>query len=96
MHDATNRRLMIAWLVLSAVTLISFAVAPPAAHAALPDAGVTIGVIAVSLIKVRIVLREFMEVRHTPPILTRLTDLWLLVTGVLLVGAYLAGSPLLR
>lgn len=94
MDPGINRRLSIAWLVLSAITLISLALMPPDAHAALPNTTLTISVILVSLVKVRIVLREFMEVRHTPALLARLTDLWLAVTGVALVGAYLVGGAL--
>jgi hypothetical protein len=40
---------------------------------------------------VRIILREFMEVRHAPVLLGRLTDLWVALTGVTLVGGYFAG-----
>jgi hypothetical protein len=94
MPRLNDRRLTIAWLALSAITLISLALMPPHAHAALPNATLTISVILVSLVKVRIVLREFMEVRHTPSFLARLTDLWVIVTGVALVGAYLAGGML--
>jgi hypothetical protein len=94
MHLVNDRRLTIAWLVLSAITLLSLALMPPDAHAALPNATLTISVIVVSLVKVRLVLREFMEVRHTPALLKGLTDLWVVVTGVALVGAYFAGHAL--
>jgi hypothetical protein len=90
----TDKRLFIAWFALSAITLVSLALMPPTAHAALPNATLTISVIVVSLVKVRIVLREFMEVRHAPALLMRLTDLWVVVTAVALIGAYLS-RPLL-
>jgi hypothetical protein len=32
-----------------------------------------------------------MDVRHAPVLLCRLTDLWVVLTGVMLVGGYLAG-----
>ena len=44
-----------------------------------------------ALIKVRIIFREFMEVRHAPLLLCRLTDLWVVLTGVILLGCYLVG-----
>jgi hypothetical protein len=43
-----------------------------------------------ALIKVRIIFREFMEVRHAPVLLCRLTDLWVVLTGATLLGCYLA------
>lgn len=91
MPRTNDRRLAIAWLALSAITLISLALMPPHAHAALPNATLTISVILVSLLKVRIVLREFMEVRHTPRWLAGFTDLWVVVTGVALTAAYFGG-----
>jgi hypothetical protein len=33
-----------------------------------------------------------MEVRHAPVLLGRLTDLWVVLTGAILVGGYLAGT----
>ena len=45
----------------------------------------------IALIKVRVIMREFMEVRHAPPLLCRLTDLWVVSTGVSLLGAYFVG-----
>ena len=38
---------------------------------------VTVAAICLALVKVRIIMREFMEVRHAPPLLRRLTDLWI-------------------
>jgi len=44
------------------------------------------------MITVRIIIREFMEVRHAPVSLGRLTDLWVVLTGAILLGGYLAGA----
>ena len=49
----------------------------------------------IALVKVRIIFREFMEVRHAPVLLGRLTDLWLVVTGVSLLGCYFVGHGVL-
>jgi hypothetical protein len=87
-----DKRLLIVWLVLSAMTIAQLGVGSVDHEAALtPNAGITSGAILMALIKVRIIFRHFMEVRHAPVLLGRLTDLWLVVTGVTLLGCYLAG-----
>jgi hypothetical protein len=48
----------------------------------------------IALVKVRVIMREFMEVRHAPALLCRLTDLWVVLTGVSLLGAYFVGMAL--
>jgi Prokaryotic Cytochrome C oxidase subunit IV len=55
---------------------------------------VTASVMVIALIKVRIIFREFMEVRHAPVLLRRLTDAWVLIIGVCLLGSYFIGSAL--
>jgi hypothetical protein len=88
---------MIVWLALSAITLAQLGVGWSGGRAALtPNAAVTAGAILIALVKVRIILREFMEVRHAPVLLGRLTDLWLVLTGVVLLGAYFAGAAFPR
>ena len=52
---------------------------------------VTSGVIVIALIKVRIIFREFMEVRQAPALLCRLTDAWVLLIGAALFGCYFIG-----
>ena len=47
-----------------------------------------------ALVKVRIIIREFMEVRHAPLLLCRLTDLWVVLIGVCLIGSYFVGSAI--
>jgi hypothetical protein len=53
---------------------------------------VTVSAIVIALIKVRIIFREFMEVRHAPALLCRLTDGWVVLIGVCLLGSYFVGS----
>jgi hypothetical protein len=50
-----------------------------------------VGAVLIALVKVRLILREFMEVRHAPVLLGRLTDLWLALTAVAVLGGYFAG-----
>jgi hypothetical protein len=87
-----EKRLLVVWLALCAATIASLIVGSldgRAAHAA--NAAITSSAIGIALIKVRIIFREFMEVRHAPVLLCRLTDAWVLVTGVSLLGAYFLG-----
>jgi hypothetical protein len=53
---------------------------------------VTVVAICLALLKVRIIMREFMEVRSAPRVLRRLTDFWVLLMGVALLGVYFAGK----
>jgi hypothetical protein len=87
-----EKRLLIVWLVLSAMTIAQLGVGSIDRQAApTPNAVISASAILFALVKVRIIFRQFMEVRHAPVLLCRLTDLWLVVTGVILLGCYLAG-----
>jgi len=87
-----EKRLLVVWLVLSAMTIAQLGVGSVDRQAALtPNAAITSSAILLALIKVRIIFRQFMEVRHAPVLLCRLTDLWLVITGVTLLGCYFVG-----
>jgi hypothetical protein len=51
-------------------------------------------VIVIALIKVRIIFREFMEVRQAPVLLCRLTDAWVVLIGAALLGSYFIGTAI--
>ena len=92
MNAGFEKRLLVVWLVLATITIAQLAVGSIDRQAALtPNAAITSSAIVMALIKVRIIFREFMEVRHAPVLLCRLTDLWLVVTGATLLGCYFAG-----
>ena len=92
MNAGFEKRLLVVWLVLSAITIAQLGVGSVDRQAALtPNAAITAGAIVMALIKVRLIFREFMEVRHAPVLLCRLTDLWVVSTGAILLGCYLAG-----
>ena len=92
MSAGSEKRLLVVWLALSAITMISWATASLGGRDAFqPNAAITFGVIAIALVKVSVILREFMEVRHAPVLLCRLTDGWLLFTAVMLLGTYWVG-----
>ena len=52
---------------------------------------VTSSAIVIALIKVRIIFREFMEVRSAPVLLCRLTDAWVVIMAVAMLGCYFIG-----
>ncbi|BCO34392.1 hypothetical protein BMW24_014760 [Mycobacterium heckeshornense] len=92
MNTGFKKRLLLAWLLLSAITLAYLwlgSVDP--AQALRTNAVVTTSAIVMALIKVRIVFREFMEVRHAPVLLCRLTDGWVVLMAVCLLGSYFVG-----
>lgn len=88
-----GRRMLVAWLVVSLVTLaylgLDYSVDRGGANRA--SVAVTLGAVAIALVKVRIIFREFMEVRHAPVVLMRLVDVWIGIIAVSLVGSYLLG-----
>ena len=93
MNAGFEKRLILFWLALSAITLAQLGVRsiddPPALT---PSSAITASAIPIALVKVRIIFREFMEVRHAPALLCRLTDLWVVLTGAILLAGHLAGA----
>ncbi len=96
MNATFNRRLMIVWLILTAMTLVYVWLDHSADDDGMLRAStaVTVSAIVIALVKVRIIFREFMEVRHAPTLLRRLSDAWVLIIGVSLLGSYFIGSAL--
>lgn len=93
MSATFNKRLLVVWLVLSSMTLgyvlIDRSVDEGGTLRA--SAVVTVSTIVIALIKVRIIFREFMETRHAPVLLRRLTDGWVLLMALCLLGSYFVG-----
>ena len=97
MSAAFEKRLFIVWLGLSAITAISWWIGSPHGHDGFRlNAAITFSVITIAVIKVRFIMREFMEVRQAPVLLCRLTDVWLLLTAIALLGIYFVGCYLMR
>ena len=94
MTTGFEKRLIVAWLALSAMTIAQLGVGSLDQDALKPNAVITSSAIVIALVKVRIIIREFMEVRHAPVLLCRLTDLWVALTGVSLLGSYFVGMAL--
>ena len=88
-----NKRLFAVWIVLVGITVAYFWIDRAADRHGLPAPStlVTVGAILLALVKIRIIMREFMEVRSAPRLLCRLTDLWVVIMAVALLGTYFAG-----
>ena len=89
MKPATSPRLALAWAALAAITLLAWQIG--ARHAGTvprPDGIVAISAIAITLVKVRVILREFMDVRSAPTRLKLVTDGWLALFGAAMLAAY--------
>lgn len=92
-----NKRLLVVWVILASLTLGYLWIDHSAQdHSGLlrSDAIVTSSVIVIALIKVRIIFREFMEVRQAPALLCRLTDAWVVIMAAALLGCYFVGMTI--
>jgi hypothetical protein len=94
MSTTFNKRLLIVWAILSTMTLAYVWMDNTVDENGTLRAStvVTVSAIVIALIKVRIIFREFMEVRHAPALLRRLTDAWIVLVGVCLLGSYFVGT----
>ncbi len=89
-----NKRLLVVWLVLASLTLAYLWIDRSLDGTSRASAAVTSSVIMIALVKVRIIFREFMEVRQAPALLCRLTDAWVVLMAVALLGCYFIGRTL--
>lgn len=89
-----NKRLLIVWVVLASLTLAYLWIDHSGNGSPHASTIITCSVIVIALIKVRIIFREFMEVRAAPAVLRRLTDAWVALIGVGLFGCYFVGLAL--
>ena len=87
---------MTAWIVVVAVTLLYLVI-----DRSVDDDGVlgastfaSLAAIVLALAKLRIIMREFMDVRHAPRVLRTMTDGLVIVMGACLLGTYLVGRAL--
>ena len=89
-----NKRLLIVWVLLASLTLAYLWIDHSVDRSNTASAIVTSSVIVIALVKVRIIFREFMEVRNAPVLLCRLTDAWVVMIGAALLGCYFIGMQL--
>ena len=93
---SAERRLAVAWIVVVALTVIYLVIDGSADDHGIPRASTVASVAAIvlALVKLRIIMREFMDVRHAPPVLRRMTDVLVVVMAVSLLGSYLVGRAI--
>ena len=86
MQLSANRRIAVVWVFLSVVTLASWLLGSARGHQEFtPSTAITVGILAAAVIKGRLIMQHFMEVRDAPRWLRAVTDGWL----VLLAGSIL-------
>ncbi|PPE72070.1 hypothetical protein C3942_20455 [Solimonas fluminis] len=91
MSHETDRRLALVFALLTGVTLLSWWLgAGDDRQAFSPDAALSLAVILMAAIKLRMIVWEFMELRHAPLRVRRGADgfLWGIVGVMLLVYAF--------
>jgi len=88
-----NRRMTLVWLILSAVTLLAWWIGGHRTSGGVhPAPAIAVGAIAITVVKVRLIITEFMDLRHAPVLLRRLLDAWLVCfSGAMLAAYFLAG-----
>jgi len=78
------------WLVLVSATGLSWWLgADRGLGAGTAPATVTGMILLVAFIKVRLVIRHFMEIRRAPLVLKLLCDAWILIVATTIMGLYL-------
>ena len=96
METGFNKRLFAVWLILSGITVLYLVIDHSAEKHGVRTASevASVSAIVLALVKVRIIMREFMEVREAPRLLCLLTDGLIVVMAVVLLGSYLIGRAL--
>jgi hypothetical protein len=87
---SVKNRLTVVWIVLAGLTVVSWALAPGHSSGSVgPSVPITVAVLAMALIKSRLIIGEFMEVRTAPAWLRAATDAWLVVMFGAILAIYL-------
>lgn len=92
-NTRARKRLLAVWLILSLITLVCLATdyLGDGSGVLKSSAAITASVVLMAVIKVRVIFREFMEVKDAPVLLGRLTDLAVVIIGVSVLGSYFLG-----
>jgi heme/copper-type cytochrome/quinol oxidase subunit 4 len=83
-----DRKLVIAWAAMLALTLLSFESSVGAGWLADPRVAITV-VIGVAMVKVRIVVLQFMEAAQAPWLLRAPLEIWIAALTAGIVGLWL-------
>ncbi|OLT23190.1 prokaryotic cytochrome C oxidase subunit IV family protein [Actinomadura sp. CNU-125] len=85
-----RRAILVAWAALSATTVLAWLLSPGESQARTTVGKELVAAIVVlGLIKCRLIIHYFMEVRHAPRPLRLATDAWLAVLWLTLLVIYL-------
>lgn len=82
-------RLTLVWTVLSVITVVSWSFAPADGGTTAHSVPITVAVLGMALVKSRLIIQHFMEVRTAPRWLKTFTDVWLAVLWAAILGIYL-------
>lgn len=88
--DRPARTTTYAWLILSAITAITWWLAPghSGGHS-VASVPITVAVVLLGFVKGRMIIRYFMEVRTAPRWLKITTDAWLVTLWAAILAIYL-------
>jgi cytochrome c oxidase subunit IV len=91
MSTTAARTTTYAWIILSAITMISWSLAPGHTQdaAAVASVPITVAVVLLGFIKGHMITRYFMEVRTAPRWLKLFTDAWLAILWAGVLAIYL-------
>ena len=90
MTTTKARAITYVWIILSAITLVSWFLGPArVAGPAVASGPITVAVLAMAFIKARLIIGYFMEVRTAPAWLRLATDAWLVVLWGAVLAIYL-------
>lgn len=85
-----TRGITYAWLLLTAITVVSWWLAP--GHGSVTTRGSTtigVAIVALGVVKTRVIIRSFMEVGSAPRWLGWTTDAWVVVLWTAILVIYL-------
>jgi hypothetical protein len=85
--DAEARQTAMVWLLLSGATAVSWWLGVERVMTSRRTA--TVMILTIAMVKVRMVIRYFMNVKSAPLVLTAVCDLWVLALGTAMIGLYL-------
>jgi heme/copper-type cytochrome/quinol oxidase subunit 4 len=86
---ASPRAVTVVWLGLVAITALSWWLAPHTDAPVTANVPITLAVAALAVVKGRLIVRYFMEVRHAPRWLQWSTDAWLITLWAAVIVVYL-------